>query len=85
MFPAPTEERRKVLCKDVQKLGEEAKVAVRNVRRDALDKFKADKKSGELTEDDLKDLENEMQKLTDKFIKAIDKDVEVKTKEVMEV
>ena len=85
VFPAPTEERRKVLCKDVQKLGEEAKVAVRNVRRDALDKFKADKKSGELTEDDLKDLEDEMQKLTDKFIKAIDKDVEVKTKEVMEV
>ena len=84
-FPAPTEERRKVLSKDVQKMGEEAKVAVRNVRRDALDKFKAAKKSGELTEDELKNLENEMQKITDKYIKAIDKAVEVKIKEVMEV
>lgn len=84
-FPAPTEERRKVLSKDVQKMGEEAKVAVRNVRRDALDKFKAAKKSSELTEDELKNLENEMQKITDKYIKAIDKAVEVKIKEVMEV
>ncbi len=85
VFPAPTEERRKVLCKDVQKMGEEAKVAVRNVRRDALDKFKAAKKSSEITEDDLKDLENEIQKVTDKYIKAVDKAVENKIKEVMEV
>lgn len=85
VFPAPTEERRKVLSKDVQKMGEEAKVAVRNVRRDALDKFKSGKKSGELTEDDLKDLETEMQKVTDKYIKAVDKAVEVKIKEVMEL
>lgn len=85
VFPAPTEERRKVLSKDVQKMGEEAKVAVRNVRRDALDKFKAGKKAGELTEDDLKNLETEMQKVTDKYIKAVDKAVEVKIKEVMEL
>ncbi len=85
VFPSPTEERRKVLSKDVQKMGEEAKVAVRNVRRDALDKFKAGKKNSELTEDDLKDLEAEMQKVTDKYIKAVDKAVENKIKEVMEL
>lgn len=85
VFPSPTEERRKVLSKDVQKMGEEAKVAVRNVRRDALDKFKAGKKNSELTEDDLKDLETEMQKVTDKYIKAVDKAVENKIKEVMEL
>lgn len=85
VFPAPTEERRKDLCKEVQKLGEEAKVAVRNVRREALDKFKALKKSSELTEDGLKDLEDEMQKITDKYVKAVDKAIEVKTKEIMEV
>lgn len=61
-------------------MGEEAKIAVRNVRRDALDKFKAKKKAGELTEDDLKNLENEMQKITDKFVKEIDKTCEAKTK-----
>ena len=72
IFPAPTEERRKQLTKDVQKQGEEAKVAVRNVRRDAMDKFKAMKKAGELTEDDQKKLEEETQKLTDKYVKLID-------------
>ena len=65
--------------------GEEAKIAVRNVRRDALDKFKAKKKAGELTEDDLKNLENEMQKITDKFVKEIDKTCEAKNKEIMEI
>ncbi len=84
-FPAPTEERRKALAKDVAKMAEESKVAVRNVRRDALDKFKAAKKSGELTEDDLKDLEEKMQKITDKFIKEIDAVSAKKTKEVMEL
>ena len=63
VFPAPTEERRKQLTKEAMHMGEEAKIAVRNVRRDALDKFKAKKKAGELTEDDLKNLENEMQNL----------------------
>ena len=85
VFPAPTEERRKQLTKDVQKLGEEAKVAVRNVRRDAMDKFKAMKKAGELTEDDQKKLEEETQKLTDKYVKKIDETCAAKNKEVMEV
>lgn len=85
VFPAPTEERRRQLTKDVQKLGEEAKVAVRNVRRDAMDKFKAMKKAGELTEDDQKKLEEEAQKLTDKFVKKIDETCAVKNKEIMEV
>ena len=84
-FPAPTEERRKQLAKEVSKLGEEAKVAVRNVRREAMDKFKALKKSGELTEDDQKDLEGKLQKITDKFVKEIDKICESKNKEIMEV
>lgn len=85
VFPAPTEERRKQLAKDVQKLGEESKVAVRNVRRDAMDKFKAMKKAGELTEDDQKKLEEETQKLTDKYVKKIDETCAAKNKEVMEV
>ena len=66
-------------------MGEEAKIAGRNVRRDALDKFKAKKKAGELTEDDLKNLENEMQKITDKFVKEIDKTCEAKNIEIMEI
>lgn len=85
IFPAPTEERRKQLTKDVQKQGEEAKIAVRNVRRDAMDKFKAQKKAGELTEDDQKNLEEEVQKLTDKFIKEIDATCARKNQEIMEV
>ena len=84
-FPAPTEERRKQLTKDVQKQGEEAKVAVRNVRRDAMDKFKAMKKGGELTEDDQKKLEEEIQKITDKLVKQIDGICADKNKEIMEV
>ena len=84
-FPAPTEERRKQLAKEVSKLGEEAKVAVRNVRRDAMDKFKAQKKAGELTEDDQKNLEEEVQKLTDKFVKEIDATCARKNQEIMEV
>jgi ribosome recycling factor len=85
IFPAPTEERRKELAKEVQKYGEEGKIAVRNVRRDAMDKFKAMKKSGELTEDDQKNLEEETQKLTDKFVKQIDSICAEKDKEIMEV
>lgn len=85
VFPAPTEERRRQLTKDVQKLGEETKVAVRNVRRDAMDKLKAQKKSSEITEDDQKHLEEQMQKLTDKFIKQIDKACEEKNAEIMEL
>ena len=85
VFPAPTEERRKQLAKDVQKMGEEAKVAVRNVRRDAMDKLKAMKKTSEITEDDQKKLEDEMQKLTDKKVKQIDKVCEEKNREIMEI
>ena len=84
-FPPLTEERRKELVKQVSKRGEEAKVAVRGVRRDAIDGFKAQKKSGEITEDDLKDLENEIQKLTDKFVKKIDGIIAEKEREVLEV
>ena len=84
-FPAPTEDRRRQLTKDVQHMGEEAKVAVRNVRRDAMDKAKAMKKAGELTEDTQKTMEEDVQKLTDKYIKIIDAAVEEKQKEIMSV
>lgn len=85
VFPAPTEERRRQLTKDVAKLGEESKIATRNIRRDAIDKFKAMKKATEITEDDQKELENEIQKLTDKFGKEIDKLCDAKNKEIMEI
>ena len=84
-FPAPNEERRKQLAKDVSKMGEEAKVAIRNIRRDAMDKAKAMKKAGELTEDSQKTMEEDVQKLTDKYIKLVDKAVEEKQKEIMSV
>ena len=84
-FPQLTEERRKELCKQVKKIAEEGKVAVRNVRRDAMDKAKAMKKAGELTEDDQKKLEEETQKLTDKYVKQIDETCAAKNKEIMEV
>ena len=84
-FPAPTEERRKQLAKEVSKLGEDAKVAVRNVRRDAMDKAKAMKKAGELSEDGEKTMQEDVQKLTDKYIKQVDLAVEEKQKEIMSV
>ncbi|MBQ7034314.1 MAG: ribosome recycling factor [Clostridia bacterium] len=84
-FPQPTEERRRELVKDVKKYGEEAKVAIRNVRRDALDKFKKQEKAHEITEDDLKGIETDIQKLTDKYIGEIEKMVSEKEKEVMAV
>ena len=85
VFPEVTEERRKELSKDVKKKGEEQKVAVRNVRRDGVDAVKKLEKASEITEDDRKDLEDQLQKLTDKYIKDIDKAVEDKTKEIMTV
>ena len=85
IFPELTEERRKDLAKDIKKKGEAAKVAVRNIRRDANDTFKKMNKANELTEDDQKDLENKLQKLTDKFVADIDKAVEAKTKDIMKV
>ena len=85
IFPEVTEERRKQLAKDVKKKGEEQKVAVRNVRRDGVDAVKKMEKASEITEDDRKDLEEQLQKLTDKYVKDIDKAVEEKTKEIMTV
>lgn len=85
LFPEVTEERRKQLSKDVKKKGEEQKVAVRNVRRDGVDAVKKLEKASEITEDDRKDLEDQLQKLTDKFVKNIDVAVEDKTKEIMTV
>ena len=84
-FPAPNEERRRQLAKEVSKMGEDAKVAVRNVRREAMDKAKAMKKAGELTEDDQKSMEEAVQKITDKYVKLVDKAVEEKQKEIMSV
>lgn len=78
VFPAPTEERRKELCKQVSKDGESAKVAIRNIRREAVDKLKAQKKANEISEDDLKDAEKDVQDLTDKYVKQIEKAVKRK-------
>lgn len=84
-FPPLTEERRKELVKGIHKTGEDSKVAIRSIRRDAMDAFKLDKKNGEITEDDIKNLEKDVQKLTDKFINEIDSVISKKEKEVMEV
>ena len=85
IFPQLTEERRRELAKQVKKYAEEAKVAVRNIRRDAVEKFKAGKKKSEITEDDLKIAEKDLQKLTDDFIKEVEKIGEAKEKELMEL
>lgn len=85
VVPQLTEERRKDLVKLLKKQAEEAKVAVRNIRRDANDNLKKHKKDGDITEDELKKSEEDTQKMTDKFIKEIDKLAEAKEKEIMEV
>ena len=85
IFPQLTEERRKELTKQVKKYGEGGKVAIRNIRRDAMDKFKAMKKKSEITEDDLKELEDDLQKLTDKRCKEIDDLTAKKEAELMAV
>lgn len=85
VFPELTEERRKELAKDVKKKGENAKVAIRNVRRDANDLFKKQNKSNEISDDELKDAEDSIQKLTDKYIAEVDRCVDDKTKEIMTV
>lgn len=84
-FPELTEDRRKEMAKDVKKKGENAKVAIRNVRRDANDTFKKQNKASEISDDELKDLEDKVQKLTDKYIDKVDKAVEDKTKEILTV
>lgn len=85
VFPELTEERRKALTKDIKKKGEESKVAIRNIRRDAVDSVKKLEKNGEITEDELKKLEEEIQKITDKHIADIDKAVELKNKDIMSI
>lgn len=84
-FPALTEDRRKELAKGISKRAEEAKIVIRGVRRDAIEAFKAQKKKGEITEDDLKDAETDIQKLTDSYIKDIDATAAKKDKEIMEI
>ena len=84
-FPELNEERRKDIVKDVRKMAEEAKVAIRSIRRDGIDLTKNSQKDGEMTEDELKQAENEIQKITDKNIEEIDKITEAKEKEVMSV
>ncbi len=85
VFPPMTEDRRKELTKDISKMGEEAKVALRSIRRDANDKLKAMKKNNEITEDDLKDGEKQAQNLTDKYCKVVDERVKAKQAEIMEI
>ena len=84
-FPPMTEERRKELSKQVSKMGEDAKVAIRNIRRDANDKTKAMKKNSEMTEDEVKASDKQIQDLTDKYIKELDAVTAAKTKEIMEI
>ncbi len=85
VFPQLTEERRKDLCKTIKKYGEEAKVSIRSVRRDTMDKFKTMKKNSEITEDDLKQCEKDLQKIVDRFCDDVDKMVAEKEKEVLSI
>ena len=85
VFPELTEDRRKELAKDVKKKGDGAKVAIRNIRRDAMDSIKKMEKAGDISEDDLKQGEEKIQKITDKMIEKVDKAIETKTKEIMTV
>lgn len=84
-FPELTEERRKELAKDIKKKGEAAKVAIRNIRRDANDAIKKQNKAGEISEDEQKDYETKVQKMTDKYVAEIDEMIDTKTKEIMTV
>jgi len=85
IFPPMTAERRKELAKEISKMTEEGKVAIRNIRRDAMDKIKTMKKNSEITEDEAKDGEKEIQKITDKYIKDADAMGDKKTKEIQEI
>lgn len=85
VFPQLTEERRKDLAKQVKKYGEESKVAVRNIRRDAMEKFKKQQKASEITEDDYKGIEKDIQKMTDDYIKKVEALSEKKEKELFEI
>ena len=85
VFPDLTEERRKELVKDIKKMVEDAKVAIRSIRRDGMEEFKAKQKASEITEDDLRGAEEQIQKLTDKYVGLIDKAYDDKEKEIMSV
>ena len=85
VFPQLTEERRKELAKQVKKYSEESKVAVRNVRREAIERFKKQQKASEITEDDYKDIEKDVQKLTDDYIKEVENIADAKEKELFEI
>lgn len=85
IFPEMTEDRRKELSKEVKKKGDNAKVAVRNIRRDANDAFKKMNKAGDITEDELETAEDEIQKLTDKYVAMIDKEVDKKSADILTV
>ncbi len=85
VFPELTEERRKELAKDIKKMGEESKVSIRSIRREAMDIVKAEQKEATITEDELKSIEEKIQKLTDNKVDKIDKDIENKEKEIMNV
>ena len=85
VFPPLNEERRRELVKEISKLAEEAKVAVRSIRRDSIEKLKAMKKTSEITEDDLKQAEKKIQDLTDKYVKNVDSCFAAKEKEIMEI
>ena len=84
-FPQLTEERRKDLAKQIKKYGEDSKVAIRNIRRDSIEKAKSQRKTSEITEDDLKDIEKDMQKITDDFMNIISDMIETKEKELYEI
>ncbi len=84
-FPPLTEERRKELVKSISKKAEEAKVAVRNIRRDAMDAVKKQEKNGEITEDDMKSIEKDIQKLTDQYTKRVDDEAKKKEKEILAI
>ena len=85
IFPQLTEERRREIGRDIHRMAEDAKVAVRAVRRDAIEKFKAQKKAAEITEDELREAEKDTQELTDRFCKTIDELAAKKEKEVLEI
>lgn len=85
VFPELTEERRKSLVKDIKKIAEDNKIAIRSIRRDGIEEFKTKQKNSEITEDDLRDAEDKIQKLTDKYVDRIDETCAAKEKEIMTV
>ncbi len=85
IFPELNEDRRKELVKDIKKMSEDSKVVLRNIRRDAIDDFKAKEKASEITEDDLHNAEEDIQKLTDKYVAKIEEEISAKEKEIMSI